>query len=771
MQRAPGFTEADTILAVTTLSFDIAGLELYLPLITGGTVAIASRDDVVDPDRLMERIRESGCTVLQATPSAWRALVNAGWSGSPDLKILCGGEALPSDLAESLLQRCGELWNMYGPTETTIWSTIHRVASAARQAPIGRPIANTQVFVLNAQRDLVPVGVPGELYIGGHGLARGYLHREELTRERFVPSPFAPGARLYRTGDLARWLADGSLEWLGRIDQQVKVRGFRIEPGEIETAIARHPAVRDAVVIAREDVSRDSVLVAYFVATDPPDDIDNELRALIRTDLPEYMMPARFIRLDSLPQTANGKVDRKALPMPAAGDAAVPTTATPPRTSTEEAVMQVFCDVVGRSDFGVFDSFFELGGHSLMAARLMTKLRAACRVDLPLRTLFERPTVAALAEAIDALSWAQRAGYAGRIGRRARGDRPVTVSALLDDLRRRNVRVWAEGDQLRCNAPAGVLTAELRGQLQARKTEILGFLNSAKVLADQPRAVVPLQPLGTRPPVFAVAGHNGDVFCYRAMAQRLGADQPFFGLQPPGADGQSQALTSVEDIAAYFASQIRAFRPNGPYLLAGYCAGGTIAFELARQLTEAGARVPLVALFASPHPGWYRRVPQLRHRVARQIDRVATHTRALASLTPSQRRSYVGDKLRARRTQRQAEHTESPDPLLALRARVEAATLRAVRRYTPRHFAGRVTLFLPSRDWLRYRSALLRWRSMADEIDVRCGPDGCPDTGMLLEPDVAVSAELFQRCCDDNDADGDRELDYTDAAGASARSA
>jgi thioesterase domain-containing protein len=347
----------------------------------------------------------------------------------------------------------------------------------------------------------------------------------------------------------------------------------------------------------------------------------------------------------------------------------------------------------------------------------------------------------------------------------------VTVSLLLDELRRRDVRVWADGDQLRCNAPAGTLTPELRGQLQARKSEILGFLQSAKALADQQRAVVPLQPLGTRPPVFAVAGHNGDVFCYRAMAQRLGTDQPFFGLQAPGADGQSDPLTSVEDIAAYFASQILAFRPNGPYLLAGYCAGGTIAFELARQLSEGGATVPLVALFASPHPKWYRRVPQMRHRLARQIDRIGTHARAFASLTPSQRRSYFSDKLRARRAQHHAERAAPPDPLLLLRAQVEAATLRAVRRYTPRHFRGRVTLFLPSRDWLRYRSALLRWRSMADEIDVRCGPDGCPDTGMLLEPDVAISTELFRRCCEKSDADTAGELDYAEAADASARSA
>src|SRR5256885_5406763 len=289
MQRTPGFTAADTILAVTTLSFDIAGLELFLPLATGGRVVIAGRDDTLDPARLMARMRESGCTVMQATPALWRALVAAGWSGSANLKAFGGGEALPPDLVRALLPRCAELWNMYGPTETTVWSIIHRVTSADGPVSIGRPIANTQVFVLDANRQPTPPGVAGELYIGGDGVARGYVGRDDLTRERFVPSPFAPDARLYRTGDLARWLPGGRLEWLGRIDHQVKIRGFRIEPGEIEGVIKRHPAVSEVVVIARDDAG-DKHLVAYFVAQHPaadvsadlPGDLIDQVRALVR---------------------------------------------------------------------------------------------------------------------------------------------------------------------------------------------------------------------------------------------------------------------------------------------------------------------------------------------------------------------------------------------------------------------------------------------------------------------------------------------------------
>ncbi len=409
MQRTPGFTAADSILAVTTLSFDIAGLELFLPLISGGRVVIAGRDDVLDPRRLMERMRDSACTVMQATPALWRALVAAGWSGSANLKVLCGGEALPPDLVQALLPRCAELWNMYGPTETTVWSTIHRVASADGRVPIGRPIANTQVFVLDANRQPTPPGVAGELCIGGDGVARGYLRRDELTRERFVPSPFAPDARLYRTGDLARWLPGGRLEWLGRIDHQVKVRGFRIEPGEIEAVMARHPAIAEVVVVAREDGGGDKQLVAYFVAERPPADLVDQLRALIRAACPEYMVPAHFVRLDGLPRTANGKLDRKALPAPTRETAgAARAAAVAPRTPTEEMVMGVFSGVLERADFGLGDSFFDLGGHSLMAARLMSQLRAASGVDLPLRSLFEHPSVAQLADAIDAVMWSTR---------------------------------------------------------------------------------------------------------------------------------------------------------------------------------------------------------------------------------------------------------------------------------------------------------------------------------------------------------------------------
>jgi acyl-coenzyme A synthetase/AMP-(fatty) acid ligase/acyl carrier protein len=347
---------------------------------------------------------------MQATPVTWRLLLEAGWKPSHGFKALVGGEALPAELANQLLT-CGvELWNMYGPTETTVWSTCTRITDTFRGITIGKPIANTTVRILDKSKNLCPIGVPGELCIGGDGVALGYWNRPELTADRFIPDPYSkiPGIRLYRTGDLARWRSDGTLEHLGRLDFQVKLRGFRIELGEIESGVAQHPAVREVAVIASEDTPGDKRLVAYIVAENPPADLVDKLRAHLRAAMPEYMVPSQFVMLEALPRTPNGKLDRKALPAPSAEDGSVRAVAAAPRTPTEELVLGIFRSVLDREDFGVSDNFFDLGGHSLMAARLMSRLRSKSGVDLPLRDLFARPTVAGLAEAIDALQWLQK---------------------------------------------------------------------------------------------------------------------------------------------------------------------------------------------------------------------------------------------------------------------------------------------------------------------------------------------------------------------------
>jgi len=412
MAREPGLSPEDVLVAVTTLSFDIAVLELLLPLTRGAAVAIATRDEALAGDALRSLLERHGATVMQATPVTWRLLLEAGWTGRTPFKALVGGEALPQDLVDQLIARGVEVWNMYGPTETTVWSTCARISDTSQGITIGTPIANTTVRILDTQRNLCPVGVPGELCIGGEGVALGYWNRPDLTAERFIPDPFAvasegaEAARLYRTGDRARWRSDGTLEHLGRLDDQIKLRGFRIEAGEIEAGIAQHPAVREVAVIAREDAPGDKRLVAYLVVENPPADLLDQLRALVRAASPEYMVPARFVTLEALPRTPNGKLDRKALPAPEAGATAPSGGVVAPRTPTEAMVMSAFRDVLPRTTFDVFDNFFDLGGHSLMAARLMAKLRTTSGLDLPLRHLFERPTVAGLAEAIDALAWA-----------------------------------------------------------------------------------------------------------------------------------------------------------------------------------------------------------------------------------------------------------------------------------------------------------------------------------------------------------------------------
>ena len=323
----------------------------------------------------------------------------------------------------------------------------------------------------------------------------------------------------------------------------------------------------------------------------------------------------------------------------------------------------------------------------------------------------------------------------------------MSVPAFLEELRSRDIRIWADGDQLRCTAPTGVLTPELREQLRERKTDIVEFLRSAEALVRQERAIVPLQPQGTRAPIFGVPGHNGDVFCYRFLAQQLGDDQPFFGLQPPGVDGQREPLRCIEDLAAYFAAQILAFRPDSPYVITGYCAGGTIAFELARQLLEQGATIRFVALFTSPYPTAYRAVPQLRQRIAGEVEGLSKHARVLLSLSNRERRHYIVQRLRDRKARRNAPPAP-PDPVEVLRAKVQAATIVGLRRYTPRHFGGRLSLFIPNRGWVRPRSPMLRWQQVAPGTEQYVGPDGCHGDEMLLEPHVTVITELFRRCRD-----------------------
>lgn len=401
LRQAPGLAATDRLLAVTTISFDIAVLELFLPLSVGACVHLADEAMARDAEALMQMLARQGITVMQATPATWRLLLAAGWTGSPQLKILCGGEAMPAGLAAQLLGRCAQLWNLYGPTETTVWSAAQRVQPedlVHANIPIGRPIGNTRLYVLDPEQGLQPIGVAGELVIGGAGLAQGYFKRTELTAERFVPDPFRPGEKIYRTGDLARYLPDGRILFLGRSDQQVKLRGFRIELGEIEVLLSRQPGVSTCAVAVDRSRDEDGRLVAYYLGTA---DDSAALKAALQQDLPDYMVPSLFVRLPALPLTPNGKVDRQALTLPAGIDEPQLGQAGF-RDGVEMALVQIWEQVLGVSPIGIRDSFFDLGGHSIVAVRLMAQVARHFGRHLPLASLFQGATVEAMAHLLRA---------------------------------------------------------------------------------------------------------------------------------------------------------------------------------------------------------------------------------------------------------------------------------------------------------------------------------------------------------------------------------
>ena len=397
MARSPGLTSDDRLLAITTTTFDISGLELFLPLYVGALVEIADRETAQDPRLLRKRLEKEPPTVLQATPATWRLLIEAGWKGGRPLKMLCGGEALSAALATDLLRRGTELWNMYGPTETTIWSTLKRIEPGFESITVGRPIDNTLVHVVDESLAPVPVGIVGEIVIGGMGLARGYHGRPELTSEKFVKGvKGAPERLFYRTGDLGRALDDGEIECLGRADHQVKIRGFRVELGEIESALRAVASVREVLVMARTDRPGDPRLTAYWVGSAER----GELQSMARARLPHYMQPSGYVKLEAFPLNTNGKIDRKALPAPV-NDDAVPQQLVLARSDKEARIAAVWREVLGIAQVGVDQNFFDLGGTSVLAIELAARIEAEIGVAIPLAAIFHAPTVEGLVSVID----------------------------------------------------------------------------------------------------------------------------------------------------------------------------------------------------------------------------------------------------------------------------------------------------------------------------------------------------------------------------------
>lgn len=532
MARQPGLGADDRWLAITTVSFDMAVPELYLPLLVGATIFVAGRATVVDPRALARLLDEQHITVLQATPATWQMLLDDGWEGAPGLRAFCGGEAMPYPLAQALLPKVAELWNFYGPTETTVWSSVAQV-KAGEPIVVGRPMDNTRMYVVGRHLELLPPGVPGELLIGGAGLARGYLGRPDLTAERFVADPFQPGSRAYRTGDLARLRPDGNFECLARLDNQVKIRGFRVELGDVETALADDPSVARAVVVAKKS-GVNARLVGYVVPARGSVVLPGPLRRRLRERLPAYMVPSAIEVLESLPLTPNGKVDRRALPEP--GPQPVAEDYVAPRDDLERRIIAIWEEVLGVERIGARDNFFELGADSLTAARLFARVRAELGEATPLAPVFEAPTPEQLANL-------------ARGGRRSAG---------------------------------GAKTA-----------------------------LVPIQPQGSRRPLFCVHGGAGTVLLFQPLARRLGPDQPVYGLQAVGLYGDEAPQTSVTDMAERYVREMRSVQPQGPYRIGGYCYGALVAYEMACQLEDAGERVELLVSFNGPSPAYNQRYDPL----------------------------------------------------------------------------------------------------------------------------------------------------------------
>jgi aspartate racemase len=678
---------------VTGLWFDMSLKQILAPLLRGDQVWLLPEHVVSDPAALLRACARFGQVGLNLVPSVWRIVLDEiESSGGADhlAYVIFGGEKLSADLVARSFAALPHLkmWNLYGPTEATSNASGGRVFPQDA-VTIGSGIANARIYILDTKLQPVPIGVPGELYIGGAGLARGYLNRPQLTDEKFVANPFSTNRadRLYRTGDRARFLADGRIEYLGRVDNQVKIRGHRVEPAEVEAALNKHPLVNRSVVVAREDQPGEKRLVAYVVLSEEVETIISDLRRWVKQQLPDYMVPSSFVVLDELPLTKNGKLDHHALPAPD-GKEFLANTFVAPRDTLELLLTKTWEQVLDVQPIGVTDNFFDLGGNSFSAVRLFAQIANVCRKKLPLATLFQAPTVEQLANLINEEKWTP---------------------------------AWS--------------------------------------------SLVPIQPGGSKPPLFCLHLAPGHVLFYRDLALRLGLDQPVYGFQPKGLDGSQPYHTGIEEMARHYIKEMRAIQPEGPYYLCGSSSGGLIAFEMAQQLHAQGQKTGVLALFDTYAPGFRDQSSEarsLRNQTHRFIQRVNLHLGNLLLLESDEKMKYAREKaglLRQRVTStvrkaiesrikrippRQSQSNGHSEPTYNQK-RIDAA-IKALREYVPTVYPGHVTLFCASKQPAGYHNGRdLGWGKLA------AGGVGIHEIpgyhgSIVMEPRVRILAQQLQAC-------------------------
>lgn len=680
----PGITKDDILLAVTTVSFDIAGLELYLPILVGATMVLADSETTKDGRALLETVSNFGVSIIQATPITYKMMLAAGWETRLPLKILCCGEPMSKDLAQKLTARCGSLWNMYGPTETTIYSTGKQILASDEIITIGRPIQNTQVYILDEHLNRLPEGSVGEIYIAGDGVARGYLNRPELTREKFVANPFdrEKKSNMYRTGDLGKFMANGEIHCLGRIDQQVKVRGYRIELGEIEHALVTQKGISEAVVVAREDRPGDQRLIAYLV-TNPPlgeDTFRSQIlvwRRQLQENLPSYMVPTDFVSLTQLPITPNGKIDKNALPKPVSMQVVEHRKHTAPSTDAEKMIAVIWQEALMLDQIDIDTDFFELGGHSMIAVQVMTQLEKETGKRLPLSILLTYPTVRKLAQLLQA------------------NDQPTT---------------W--------------------------------------------KSLVPIRPEGNKVPLYIIHGIGLNLLNFSSLISYLDPEQPIYGLQAKGLDGKDEPLDNMEDIAAFYLSEVLEQNPNGPYAIAGYSFGGYVALEMARQLKAMGKEVKMLAMFDTnaQESDMNRSMGDwLMRKVLRQFPKLIWFTRSLIQKpieTLRYQQGYVEWKIDSLLKAIGMRQEPEPEVGLEYLNKIIEKHEYAFSHYTMKPYDGIIDLFKAQvRLYFVDDSKFLGWKKYAKQ-GVRVHSVPGDHQLMLLPPNDKAFAEALQRALD-----------------------